>query len=256
MGIRRWSLASAVTSALVMTALALVASEAHAWRPKKHELGVGMVGLFGGSGIRKPGSKTHEDGPDDPLDMPYGGFFGLGGGAGLTVAYNFRGFVGVEMDLLYTRDRGTGEFERGPASGDYTIAQWALHVPLVVKGTIPYRTVKPFVFLGPEFVIPGDAEVTYTGDQTLPPTVGATNSFYTALTFGLGVEFGLPVRGADLRIPFTLRGSYYPGVGDSFDDRLDDVRVPSGSDIPDDFDFQTNFEFQFAATLGLAYYMH
>ena len=257
MGVRRWIVVSATTGALFMMAATLVASEARAWRPKKHEFGVGMIGLFGGSGIPKPGSKTHEDAPGvDPVEMPYGGFFGLGGGAGLSLAYNFRGFVGVEMDLLYTRDRGSGEFEVGPMSGDYTIAQWALHIPLLVKGTIPYRTVKPFLFLGPELILPADAEVTYTGEQTLPTTVRATNSAHMAFAFGLGVEFALPVKGADLRIPFTLRGSYYPGVGDTFDDRLSDVRLPPGGETPSHFNFETDFKFQFAATLGVAYYMH
>ena len=155
--------------------------------------------------------------------------------------------------MLYSMDRATGNFEVGPASGDYTLKQWALHMPLYVRGTIPYRTVRPSIFIGPEFIFPSEPDVSLSGDPVFGTDPPSTADFYTALGFGVGIEFALPVKKADLRIPFSLRGTYNPGLNDNLDDRLKGQFEGGGVRITG---FKSEHQFHFAATLGIAYYMH
>ena len=67
-------------------------------------------------------------------------------------------------------------------------------------------------------------------------------------TFGLGMEIKLPVPKADIRIPLTLRGSYNPGVEAKAIDRLDGTPTASKAT------FKTEWQWNAAATLGVAYY--
>jgi hypothetical protein len=232
-------------------------------REKQWELGVGFLGLVGGSFLSELSDRDKRfpfevDGQSrGEVVFTYPGFGGVGGGGGLALEANWRGIVGLEVDVLYTRDQGKGDID----GFEITMAQWALHIPLLLKVGLPAGLVRPFLVVGPEFVIPGDPEVSGDLPPLAVPGVGtATASLegqadpYVAIAFGLGFEFRLPVENADLRIPLTLRGSYNPGVGDKGADRQSLSCSTTGRACT--VTLNSEWEWQAAATLGLAYYFH
>lgn len=232
--------------------------------PREWELGVGLLGLVGGSFISDLEDRDKvldiqiDDRTRSNVQFPYPGFAGVGGGGGLAVTGSWRGILALEVDLLYAVERAKGDIN----DVDIEIAQAALHVPILFRAQIPAGAVRPFVMAGPEIVVPLDAEVELEvsplpvgvpGEGAFFPTTaeGAADT-YVAFAFGLGFEFRLPVPDADLRIPFTLRGAYH-GVGDKGGDRQS-VTCTTTPNRQCTVELKTEWEWQAAATLGLSYY--
>ena len=131
--------------------------------------------------------------------IPYPGFAGVGGGGGITTSFMYRGAIGAQLDFLYSVDQGKGEINDVAVE----IGQGAFHIPLMLKAAIPLRSVRPFLLVGPEFVIP--SEPTVESDLFAKAVKGEADA-YVDLGFGLGFDFLLPGE-HDLRIPLMIRGN-------------------------------------------------
>jgi len=236
-------------------AAVVVLGAAPAWA--ELELGAGLVGVGGGNFLSKPSDRTLPVGTTGARVETsfYPGFAGstLGGGAALDA--RILPWFGLEIDVLRTTDRGSGEYSLTipgrTLKFDLTITQSAWHVPVLAKAAIPGPVVSPVFVLGPELVFPGDAAMEVENDlgATLP-TLSAEVDGYWMLTFGGGLEIALPLPAIDLRIPFSLRGSWNPGVSDALEDRVEtDVTVP-GSPVV----IRSEWEYQVVATLGVSAY--
>ncbi len=209
-------------------------------------LGIGVLGVVGGDFLDKPSDRTLPGSPHS-ADI-YPGFAGLTAGGGLMFDARFFDLIGLELDVYRSSDRGAGTLTINGVDSDISLGQGAWHLPLLLKLTVPTRVVRPMLFVGPEFVLVGAPHCTVTS-QLPDEFFSSRTSDYTLVTFGLGLEIKLPVKAVDLRIPFTLRGSYNPGVSDKLADRM---RISDTK--PQGFDYDSNWQFQALATLGVAAY--
>lgn len=214
----------------------------------KAEIGVHAFGMAVGSFL----SEVDDDKKFAMIDgqrvqVVYPGFGGFGGGGGLMLDVSYRGIIGVQLGFYGTRGGASGSIN----DIDFEIVQNAFHLPVLLKAAIPTDSVRPYLFLGPEFVFPGDPEV----DEDTPGgvAVAATADTYGVFTFGFGFEFMLPVDGMDVRLPFNLRGLYNPGYGNNLDGR---ATYTADGDVLTGATFVTEWEWQAAVSLGLAFYFH
>jgi hypothetical protein len=211
-------------------------------------VGVGLMGQIGGNFQDKPG--------DRPLGYPdiNPGFGGMTAGGGLMLDGRILEMLGLEVDVLRTSDKGSGNVTFSAATPfgtisqteKVTIGQPAWHIPMLVKLVVPSPLVAPEFFLGPELVLPG------SGSVTLDPavagvTVHAKADTYWMITGGGGVEIKLPLPILDLRIPITLRGSYNPGLSSKYLDRTK-INATTGTTYDSAWKFAFNF------TAGAAIY--
>jgi hypothetical protein len=193
--------------------------------PNWISVGVGFLGQAGGNFLDKPGDQGVPGvncGVAQACDPEYPGFAGFTGGFGAMIDVRFFGYVGIEMDILYVPTaKGSADIDvtLNNEQGKYSLAIGgsAVHLPLLLKGSVPGSVVQPQLVLGPELVFPSsDVEFEKTLNSGSPvPTknYGAkAPESYTYFTFGLGLEFMLPIPSVDIRIPLTLRGSVNPGV--------------------------------------------
>ena len=72
-----------------------------------------------------------------------------------------------------------------------------------------------------------------------------------AFAFGLGLEVNLPIPHADIRLPFSLRGNYNPGVKGTRDERAN--HQTNATNITRE-DFSTAWKFQATGTFGAAWH--
>ncbi len=231
---------------------------------------VGIGGMFqaGGNFLDKPDDQTIQlANGKTAADPEYPGFAGLTLGGGGFVDVRFIKYVGIEFGVLYTSDKGEAELKitnaGNEAKFDITISHNAIHMPLLVKGVIPGAVAQPMLFVGPEFVVPlgdgGDAEC----EQTSPPAANCNSlgtkymmldtPTYIMVTFGLGVEFKLPLPVVDIRIPLTLRGSIDPGVPETrqhTDTQDGRAKYTINGNAIEKVEYKTEWKFQAAATLG------
>lgn len=227
------------------------AEEAPAEKPKPFSVGAGLLGVAGGNFIAKPGDKT--------LTVPgvgtgqaefYPGFGGTTLGGGLMLDLRFIDLLGLEVDVLRTSDKGSGDITfNGVYKVKISIEQSAWHVPILAKVVVPGPIVRPMFFIGPELVFPSGAKA--ESDKPIGTAIDAKADSYTMLTFGGGVEIKLPLPSLDLRIPIGLRGSYNPGVSDKLADRID---VQWSGSTAQKITYHTEWQYQVAMTLGVAAY--
>ncbi len=238
-------------TALTLLAALTCAATANA-RPHKVEIGIGGTGFMNATfdGKLTDAQKTI-DGPtaNTKIPVPYPGFWGLAGGGGLTLNAMYRGFVGGELDLLYSMDTAKGEINNQKIEA----SQGAFHIPLLAKAAVPLRWVRPFLLIGPEFVIPGSPTV--KSDISIYPDKGNVSP-YINLATGFGFEFILPAEdGLDLRIPLSFRGSFNLGVDDTVA-----KRVRFGESLADGTptikSINTDWQYQAFIMLGFSWYQH
>ncbi|MCC6213391.1 MAG: outer membrane beta-barrel protein [Polyangiaceae bacterium] len=221
------------------------------------DLGAGLVGVGGGNFLSKPSDKT----------LPYGntgvrvetdfypGFAGGTFGGGVAFDLRVLPWFGVEIDLLRTTDEGTGEYSLTVPGRtlkfDLTIGQDAWHLPVLAKLAVPSPVVSPVFLLGAERVFPGEATMKVENDLGVTiPQLSAEVDGYWMITGGAGVEIALPLPVLDLRIPFSLRASWNPGVSDELEERVEtDVTVPDSPIV-----IRSEWEYQVVATLGVSAY--
>ena len=234
-------------------------------KTREVELGVTAFGFVTGSFIDEaPNGNTIRRG-NIILDVPYGGFAGVGGGGGVGFSAMWRGIVGLELQAFASSESAKGTLTQNAtgATTSLTIEQFRWHFPVLLKVAAPTRVVRPQAFIGFDFVSAGDASL------NVSPTYGENNPFningeaYTALRFGLGMDIMLPVPGVDLRIPINFAGNYNYGLGDDLEpERVTLGCGPVTTMVPRSFDpsqcnritYQSEWKWQAQFTLGLAYY--
>jgi hypothetical protein len=242
-------------SVLIAAIVTLGGQESSAFAAdKKFEVGVGVYGAGGVVGLSKPTDKTVTIGGVQGIDSTYPGFFGGTGGVGLMLDARAFQAIGVEVDLYYgMAERGKGDLSVGGIQS-YTIkvGQSALHVPILLKGTLPVGSVRPFLAIGPELVFPGKSEAVVT---PTPPAGGTTfaadAASYVLFTAALGAEIRLPIPKLDIRIPFSLRASKNFATSDKIVDRR--TAALSGQAITS-ISYKSEWELQGLFTLGAAIY--
>ncbi len=226
------------------------------------EVGVQLFGFVNGSFLDEPSDKdkmvTFDDGTTSP-PLLYPGFGDVGGGGGLTVSGMWHGIVGLETGIIFSLDQGTGTLSPGAGTDiDYTVGQNAIHIPLLLKVSAPLKTVRPFGYFGIDWAFVSDVAV----QERDPDSSAAANlvdveaeNYYT-LAFGVGFEFLIPA-GVDLRIPLTFRGSWNPNTPTKAQDRMTTVPEECGTAAKGactQFIYNTEWQYQAAISLGIAYY--
>ncbi len=215
-----------VVSSLLALGLATLSSNAFALPGV--DVGVGLVGLVGGSIIDKASG-------DSPAASLYPGFAGTRTGIGLAVEARFLGFLGVEADYIVSNDKGSGDVTFGGKSVSASLGQTATHIPVMAKLVLPIPVFSPFVGLGVDFVKPGTCESSLALQGTTIPTT-CFNSSYSMWTAALGAELSLPFLDF-IRFPISIRGSRHRDFGDSIGDRgaitFDSTtgQVPTGASL-------------------------
>ncbi len=247
---------------LATPALAQVDDGQANWDPGEEkirhvEVGVTLMGMVNGSFLDEPSEADKmTDGVSGPLLYP--GFGGVGGGGGLLVNAMWRGIVGLETGAYFALEQGAGTLNiGGTLEVDYTLGQNAWHVPLLLKVAAPLEVMRPFGYFGVEWAfVSGVAVQERDPDNAAAAAlVDAEADDYWLLAFGAGFEFVIPA-GVDLRIPLTFRGAWNPSTGDKAEDRMS--RVPencgNASQPCTQFIYNTEWQYQAAVSLGLAYY--
>lgn len=206
--------ASALTASgpalALASSIALFAPAAHA----SVDVGVGLMGTLGANILENPDRRAGEEG------LFYPGYMGATVGGGLVLDGRvLEGILGLEVDILRSRDSGNGEDTYMGRARKHTLGQTSWHVPVLLKATVPSPLVAPQFFLGPEFVFPS------TPESKLDPADGfslrAKADSYVMITAGVGLEIKLPLPVIDIRVPIALRASYNPGVPSAVTDRVD-----------------------------------
>jgi hypothetical protein len=229
-----------------MTTLLFVMSQAFA-APPVVQGGAGLHFHAGGTFMDQP----LENVTDDGYIVPAQGWGGFGGGGGLALEGRFFGFVGLEFDLIYRRDVARSTFTFGSSELPFQISQNAWHVPILLKFIMPKGAVRPNLFGGGEFILPGEPTITQPAGLETP--LSASNAAYKAWAFGLGFEVvprDLPI---DLRFPITLRGAYNTGVGPTSGDRATYV-IDEGSGVFESIDYTAVWQWHASVTLGVSFF--
>lgn len=228
--------------------LALILSTSGAARADLIDVGVGVVGAFGGNFIDKPSDKSYPPFGNDPTSYP--GFGGTNYGGGLAFDVRVLKFVGVEIDVLRQKDKGHADWSWNKRDYTIDIGQSAWHIPVLAKGVIPLPLFAPFVVLGADFVKPSDGE----GDISPTPAPFAVRSkadSYTMLVGGIGFEIKLPAPGIDVRIPFQIRASFTPGASDKL---VDQQKLELNGATVVSSEYNSAWKYQAQATLGAQVY--
>ena len=215
---------------------------------------IGFSGGAGASILDKPDDQTVRGTEPSPR---YPGFSGLATALGPTMELRFLGYVGVEVDILFASESGVAEMRSlDPVTAeestfDIVIGHSAVHVPLLFKAVAPGKIASPMIFLGPVFVLPGDNAdfAVENGENVGQLDYSAYTESYTMFMFGLGVEVNLPIKEVDMRIPFTIRGGYNPGVSDERSERA--THGPAEGTITEE-SFSTAWKYAVGAQLGLS----
>lgn len=254
----------ALTAALVTGLASNAAARAH-----KIEFGIGGLGFVNGAFMTEPSEtdkmmqigQTPSGGPIIVGPVPYPGYAGVGGGGGLTFNVMYRGAIGAQLDLLFSHDQGKGEIN----DMEIELSQTAFHMPFLVRGAIPLKHVRPFIFVGPELVVPGEAKVdtivrfAVSPDGTLPagvPTPVGQAGAYLNLQTGFGFEFLIPSEDdLDIRIPLTFRGSFNFDTDEAVAGRLELADVPM-SNAKYVKSINTEWQYQAFVTLGVTFNEH
>lgn len=205
------------------------------------DLGASVFGVVLGSFIDEP---SEVDKVVNGFSIPYGGFGGVGGGAGLSMMALWKGIIGIEVGYQYLSENAEGRIAFATGKVTIDVEQSAHHIPVLLKLTLPVPGSLSFVG-GPEFVSVGSSSVSSQFGKS-----EGLHDGYTAWRFGLGFEFPLPSKGIDLRIPLNLQGVYNPDLGDTVADRiaLNDLN-PSLLNL---IRYRTEWQWQAMVTLGLS----
>jgi hypothetical protein len=170
----------------------------------KFQIGGGILGGGGIVAIEKPGDNPSgiRGSASNPQSLePYPGYFGPKVGGGISIEARLFGAVGLEFDLLRLTETGNADLNGAKIS----IEQTTWHIPIYLKGILPFGAVRPFIGLGPELVLGGISNYTLFGGM-------------------IGAEGHIPIgKKLTLTIPVSLRYAYNFGLGDKYADRYTSI---------------------------------
>lgn len=252
-------LAVATTAVLLPTAAAAVIPAEE--KPREFEVGAGLLFNIGGNFLTEADTQTLElDG--QPTNLDYNGFAGGPSfGMGIGIDARWKGLLGLEIDVLRSTDGS--QTENGPVVTKLT--QTSIHVPVLLKGSIPGGIVRPNLVVGFNFIFPSSPKATMNPallicsnvdaqgncvGVTSEVEVGVHAESYTMFVAGLGFEFALPIENVDLRIPLSLRTEFNTSTPGAVSDRA--KFTSSGNQLK--IDYLSEYEYHAAITLGMLYH--
>lgn len=167
-----------------------------------------------------------------PEYYPHGG---AGVTGGLTLEGRYNDIVGLETGFFYSRDNAAGWVDKRHANTDQRLATIhseqrtsALHIPLLLKASVPTEHVRPFIAGGFNFVFQNSSELEYRQEragnnryateqdmQRLNDRNQIEPSNYAQVHGSAGVELLIE----DIRIPVELRLGYTLGYDQAMDQR-------------------------------------
>jgi hypothetical protein len=100
-------------------------------------IGFGIVGEGGIVATEKPST-------GDP-DKRYPGYFGPKYGGGIALEGRFFGALGLEIGLLQLTEKASADINGTKT----TIEQSVIHIPMYLKGILPFGPIRPFIGFGP-----------------------------------------------------------------------------------------------------------
>ncbi len=209
---------------------------------REFELGVQLYAGPNGSFLDEPSEEKKRVPKHIGPSAAYPGFAGVGGGGGLSVVGMWRGIVGLDIGFHVSLDQGHGKIN----TVEFNLNQVAVHVPILLRVAAPYQTVRPFLFVGPEIVVPLNPKIDLDPDYA-NITHESSADTYVAVAFGFGFDIRLPTDKLDIRVPLMLRGSYTPSVSGYVADRL----AITGNQL---VAIDTTWQYQAMVTLGVAIY--
>lgn len=217
------------------------------------ELGVGVRGSLGGSYSGSPDVLRADVEGVSVEPVPYEGWWGFGPGGGLNLDARLFGWLGLELGILITRDKGEEELEYQGVEADLVGINTSLHLPLAVVLTLPARGLRPLLLLGYEVVVPLSTTSTYGSDRL---EVETEADAYSLLHTGLGFEVDLPIDGYDLRIPFVFRVAINLfSDSETLDDRARYEGTRRGPTVVvDKATYGTEYDAHLTLTTGLTWY--
>jgi hypothetical protein len=228
-----------VASSLLALGLATLSSSALAFPGL--DIGVGVVGLAGGSIIDKASES-------DPASQAYPGFAGTRVGVGGVVEARFLGIVGIEAGYVVSTDKGEGDVSLLGKSIAASLGQTASHIPVMVKLVAPIPVFAPFVAAGIDFVKPGSCESSLKLEGVTVPTT-CYNDSYSMWTGALGAEISLPFLDF-IRFPISLRGSAHRDFGDGIADRASFTFDPATGKVPTSANLRSEWRYDVYGTVG------
>jgi hypothetical protein len=242
--------------------------------------GLGLLALANVHWLDQPADRAVSVGNLVGRDDRYPGFMGGDITLGAMLDVRYLRFIGFEIDLFRQDDHGTGAITIKDAGSlclipavsipyatskyNVTIGQHAWHVPLLLKLSIPGRTVivqrededeeivrafATFAF-GPEFVFPETTSFRVSPERGLDYPIQASASNYVMYTGALGYERRLS-DSHDLRLLLSLRGSYNPSAGSTAMERGKYI-VANSNIVP--VTYESEWRYQAAITLGLGWF--
>jgi len=223
----------------------------------KIEWGIEAVGFAIGSFMDEPSENEKVMAINGVQSrVPYSGFAGIGSGGGLTVNALWNGIIGIQVGFWKASEKVEGSLNiidyRSGSGNQYEleINKDVLHIPVALKVVAPTSSVRPYALIGLNFVMPSTAEL----DSQIRQRTANSDSYKT-LHMGIGLDISLPVKGQDIRIPFTLRGNHNLDLGSKVSDRLN---LSNCANVGGGFDcvteYRTDWQWQALVTLGVAYY--
>ena len=157
---------------------------------------------------------------EDALVTP--GWSGSGGGFGLGLSAMWRGYIGLDVQVIKTYQTLKGTFS-DPRGTSFSYKQNArqYHIPIMLKTAWPTKWVTPTLSAGlawrsedsgmDSLTLEGDGSErlsAWTEKGAMWPWVGR---------FGAGLEKRLPIGGHDMRVSLNLAITYDKKVADALD---------------------------------------
>ena len=148
--------------------------------------------------------------------IPYSGFGGLGHSLGLTLGLTYNGLIGFETGFISRTENAEATYSINGNALDLEVSQSATTVPLLFRLTLPTSSVQPTLRFGMALHYPSDTQV----ESVYLTNLGAEAEAYQTTNFGFELEFKLPVKDYDVRIPFSIRGYHNGSLGESAAERM------------------------------------
>ncbi len=247
-----------LVSLIAVAVVSTLASTAEA-EQEELEIGLGAKGGATFTGATEVPEETVYQGPKGDGDPELYGLFGAGAAGGPVVDIRYKRIVGLETGLYLTNDstEGTNDIEGPGGDRRASITQQqsttALHIPLLIKASVPSEHVRPVFGLGLEFVSQQSSGLEYSSKTEEQSAVDARNehnsttpSNYTLFQFTAGAE----IDAGPVRIPIELRVGYNLGWEDTFSNR---VEVDNDNDDDEQFVYDGEYIGHLGITAGVLY---